>query len=147
MLELKKALNQEEEIFEEYRKLFDQHMKKADYKAAVQVKKEQINIKPDDFDLKLELIDAFSKLGDFEESVNVRFELASKYFEKRQFMEAAQMLEGITEVQPSNTHALKMMAEAYNKVGEEKKALECFLKLSKHLDTDEKMAYIREARC
>jgi chromosomal replication initiator protein DnaA len=130
IIELDKEAKRIDDALKEFAAIYDMHVKSNELDAAVAVQKEAVGLKPEEPGLRRALVDTYVKQGNVEEAVEELFALADLYADKEDHEEALKVVGEILEHDPQNLRAKRKRAEAFARLGKEKKALEEFLRLA-----------------
>jgi chromosomal replication initiator protein DnaA len=97
--------------------------------------KETIELKPEDTVLRKKLADAHINTGEVQEAIQELFRIYEIHIKQESYEEALNTLAEVLENDSGSLQARKRRAETYALMGDEKKALAEFMKLSSDLDS------------
>lgn len=135
IIALQKEINDTEGSVASYLSLYDILQNTGGMEEAVAVLQEAIDLKPDDPVLRRKMFNAHVQLGDIPRATEHLFYVCDLFAKDERFQDTLNTLAEILEVDPGNMQARKRRAETYALMGDEKKALAEFLKLSSDIDT------------
>jgi len=135
IIALHREIDQVDEAIEMYLALYDILQNTGTMEEATQALSEAIGLKPEDTQLRKKLITAYIQAGENEKAIAEYFQVCHIHTESKRYQEALNTLAEILEHDPGNIQAKKKRAETYALMGDEKKALAEFLKISSELDS------------
>lgn len=134
IIELQKSLNLVEETIETYLSLYEVFQNTGSMEDAVNTLREVVGLKPEDAKLRQTLVDAYLKSGMEVEAIDELFHICNIHKKSEEYEAVLETLDRINEIDPENLRSKKNRAETYALMGDEKKALAEFLKISSDLE-------------
>lgn len=134
ILNIYKEQEQLDKAIEMYLSLYEIFVNTGNIDEAIGTLKEAIDLKPDETQLRKKLVDAYITQDNIEEAVKESFRICDIYAKSELYQDVLNTLEEILEHDPNNIQAKKRRAETYALMGDEKRALTEFLKISSDLD-------------
>ncbi|MBN1901808.1 tetratricopeptide repeat protein [Candidatus Sumerlaeota bacterium] len=134
IINIHREQEQIDKAIEMYLSLYDIFLNTGMMDDGIKTLKEAIDLKPDETQLRKKLVSAYITQDNIEESVKESFRICDIYVKSELYQEVLNTLAEILEHDPSNIQAKKRRAETYALMGDEKKALMEFMKISSDLD-------------
>ena len=135
IIAIHKELNQVDQAIEMYLELYDVFQNTGKLEESIESLKEAIELKPEDTNLHRKLAGIYIHIGDKDEAIKESFKICNIHTKEERYEDVLNTLAEILEYDPGNLQAKKRRAETYALMGDEKKALAEFLKISSELDT------------
>ncbi len=102
----------------EYDSLARMYMENGLPNSAIEMYGHIIDIKPDNFDVRVKLTELLADEGKVEDAVEQYFSLVNTYMEENRFDEASQLYQEIIKLQPDNVKAYRKLSELYIEIKE-----------------------------
>jgi len=135
IIEIYKEQQQIDSAVGEYLELYDIHYNTGDIEQAISTLKEAIEVNPEDTQLRKKLVIVHIQRDDIEEASRESFRICDIHAKAQHYQEVLNTLAEILEHDPGNIQAKKRRAETFALMGDDKKALAEFMKLSSELDS------------
>lgn len=128
-----------DEAIAEYKTLIEIYRQTGENQQAVACQREAIALRPDDTQLRRDLVKIHLENGDGRDAVVEWFTIAEIHLVQKQYPAVLEVLSEILEYDAANIRARKMRGETYLHMGNEKQALQELLALSAQLDNPQLM--------
>jgi chromosomal replication initiator protein DnaA len=134
ILNIYKEQEQVDKAIEMYLSLYEIFINTGNLDEGIKTIKEAIDLKPDETQLRKKLVSAYITRENIDEAVKESFRICDIFIKSELYQEVLNALAEILEHDPNNIQAKKRRAETYALMGDEKRALAEFMKISSDLD-------------
>jgi chromosomal replication initiator protein DnaA len=135
IIAIQKEIGLTNECVETYIALSDVLNNTGNLEEGMRTLEEAITLKPDDIPLRRKLFNIHLQSGDTTHAIEDLFFICDLLAKEEHYPEVLNILAEILEIDPGNLQTRKRRAETYALMGDEKKALAEFLKLSSDIDS------------
>jgi tetratricopeptide (TPR) repeat protein len=135
IIAIQKEIGLANECVETYIALSDVLNNTGNLEEGMRILEEAIALKPEDIPLRRKSFNVHLQSGNVARAIEDLFFICDLLAKEERYQEILNILAEILEIEPGNLQARKRRAETYALMGDEKKALAEFLKLSSDIDT------------